>query len=105
MQLIKRIKKLYKIVLLIVTFAFLEACAFHPIYVPHPPPELIVEIKPVRPYFNAVWITGHWRWSRTKYCYVWTPGCWKKAPAVRIWISGYWQNTPHGWIWIKGYWK
>ncbi|MBC8525345.1 MAG: YXWGXW repeat-containing protein, partial [Candidatus Cloacimonetes bacterium] len=95
------VKRLSKIILVIVAFTLLEACT---IYIPNPPPELVVEIKPVRSYPYAVWIHGHWKWSRRHHRYVWVQGHWKKASAGRFWVAGYWKKTPHGWVWIKGHW-
>ncbi|MCD6167061.1 YXWGXW repeat-containing protein [bacterium] len=97
--------RLFKIILVVITFALLGACAAHTVYVRRPPPPLIVEVKPLPPYPRAVWISGHWRWDHRHRRYVWVAGHWRKAPPGRVWVNGFWEKTPQGWIWVKGYWR
>ena len=33
-------------------------------------------MKPARPHPKAVWVPGHWKWSRWQRRYVWVPGHW-----------------------------
>ena len=50
-------------------------CATRAVIIAGPPPAR-VEIVPVRPFYGAVWIPGHW------------------APA-----------RYGGWVWVRGYWR
>ena len=93
--------------LLVVMLSLLtfNACATKTIYISKQPPAKIVEVKPIQPHPNMIWIEGHWKWHRRAHKYVWVPGRWQKVKKNRIWISGSWENTHRGWIWIEGYWK
>ena len=83
-----------------------SSCGHAIIYVRQTPPSTkIVEVKPVKPYPTAVWIPGHWKWSRRQHKYIWVNGHWKKVKKGKIWINGHWKKTPRGWIWIDGHWK
>ncbi len=43
-----------------------------------PPPPNRVEIVAASPYPGAVWVHGHWRWSRWYHQWVWVPGHWRR---------------------------
>jgi hypothetical protein len=43
-----------------------------------PPPPNRVEIVTVKPYPDAVWVAGHWKWSRWYHEWVWVPGHWRR---------------------------
>ena len=84
----------------------LSACGHAIVYVRQSPPSTkIVEVKPTKSFAKAVWIPGHWKWSRRRHKYIWVNGRWKKVKKERAWINGHWKKTPHGWIWLDGHWK
>ena len=91
--------------MVILAFAFLQSCTTHTVYVQKEPPPKVVEIKSARTHPKAVWIPGHWKWSRRKQKYVWVKGHWKRIRGERHWVDGHWKKTPHGWVWMNGYWK
>ncbi|MFQ6082339.1 MAG: YXWGXW repeat-containing protein [Candidatus Aminicenantia bacterium] len=69
-----------------------------------PPPSAKVEIRPPTPYPGAVWISGHWKYTR--HGWVWVSGHWAKPPRRgAVWVPGRWVKTPHGWKWRKGHWR
>lgn len=84
-------------------FMILFGCA--PTVVVKEPPAPRVESKPPKPFPNAVWIDGHWKWGSGANDYVWVPGHWTKAKPGKTWIKGHWKKTPKGWKWVKGQWR
>ena len=73
-------------------------------YVRVAPPPPKTEVKPSKPFPNAVWIDGHWKYKRGHW--VWVPGHWAKRPrSGAVWVSGHWVKTPRGWKWVPGHWK
>ena len=74
-----------------------------PTVVVRQPPPKKVEVKPAKPYPNAVWVQGHWAYRGGTY--VWVPGHWKKARPGRTWVAGHWARRRGGWVWVKGYWR
>jgi hypothetical protein len=89
-------------------FTLSAACAprhEHVIYVVEaaPPPEQ-VEVAPLPPTGNHVWIAGHWHWTGAEYA--WIPGHWIARPhAHASWLPGHWRRVPRGWVWIEGHWS
>ena len=67
-----------------------------------PRPKKVVVVKPAKPWKQAVWINGHWKWQKGHW--VWVKGHWKKAKPGYHWVDGHWKHTPHGWVRIKGHW-
>jgi hypothetical protein len=78
-------------------------CAPRTVYVKTAPPTVRVEVKPARPYKNAVWVTGRWRWNGKKH--VWVSGHYVKPRAGHVWIPGHWVKKRRGWVWVGGHWK
>ncbi len=68
-----------------------------------PPVKKVVVVKTKKPYHDAVWKSGHWKWNGKKY--VWKKGYWVKQRKGNRWISGHWKKTRHGWFWFDGHWK
>jgi len=91
---------IFTCVLLVASVLFWRCAAT--IYVPVPPPELRVEVKPAPPHPQAVWIDGYWKWSHGSH--VWVPGHWVRR-AHGTWVPGHWEQRPRGWIFIKGHWR
>lgn len=44
---------------------------------PGPPPPVRVEVMPVRPYPDAVWVRGYWFRNRRFHRWEWVPGRWR----------------------------
>jgi hypothetical protein len=85
----------------IVALMFSVGCA-GPVYVRTAPPPPKVEVKPARPGPTAVWIDGHWKWSRNRY--VWVAGHWEKNPRG-AWVPGRWEKRARGHVWVPGHWR
>ena len=60
-------------------------------YVVKAPPAPIHEVRPVKPYPNAVWIEGHWHWKSSSDKYAWVPGRWKRTHRGHVWVKGHWR--------------
>lgn len=68
------------------------------------PPAPIVEVLPVCPGPEFVWIPGYWYWNNN---WLWVRGCWVNRPWPNaMWLHGQWINHPYrgGHIWNNGYW-
>jgi hypothetical protein len=74
------------------------------VYVPVPPPPLVVETAPVPPSPRHVWIGGYHRWDgRT---YVWVPGRYEVPRRhYRVWVPGRWAQHRRGYYWVDGRWR
>jgi len=83
----------------------ISACAPKVVYVQQAPPKKKTEIMVVKPYPNAVWISGYWKWNPRKHKYVWVKGHWEKAKYGRTWKSGKWEKKHGGWIRVHGHWE
>ena len=68
-----------------------------------PPPRTI--IIPPRPAPAAVWISGYWDWSGSRY--VWVPGRWNAKPPHpgAQWTPDRWVKTHRGWVREPGRWR
>ncbi len=78
-------------------------CASRVVYVRKAPPPVRVEVRPVKPYANAVWVAGYWKWNGRNH--VWTSGRWVKARRGRTFVKGHWQKKPRGWRYVPGHWR
>ena len=74
------------------------------LYVEEAPPPPRVEVVPVQPGVEFIWIDGYWSWSSR--AYLWVPGRWEHAPHPRAhWVPGRWRHHGHGWYWAPGHWR
>ena len=74
-----------------------------PAVVVRQPPPKKVEVKPAKPYKNAVWVSGHWKYTGGNY--VWVSGYWTKSKPGKTWVSGHWAKRRGGYVWVKGHWR
>jgi hypothetical protein len=88
----------------VLAFLLYEGCATTTYVKTAPPPSKKVVVPTVKPYPNAVWISGHWKWDPRPGKYVWVSGHWVKARKGKVWKSGHWKKTPRGWVWVRGRW-
>ena len=95
----RKLKRLIPALLL--AYLFIAGCG--PAVVVKRPPPPRTEVKPHKPYTNAVWINGHWKWRGGKH--VWISGHWTKARPGKTWVNGHWKQTPKGWVHVKGHWR
>lgn len=97
--------KRFLLLLSLVAFLFTSfiGCASRAVYVRTAPPAKRVEVRSARPFANAVWIAGYWRWNGNKY--VWAKGKWAKPKKGKKWIPGHWKSSRRGYFWVPGHWK
>jgi YXWGXW repeat-containing protein len=64
-----------------------------------PPPR--VEVRPVAPWRDGVWIDGHW--GRRDGQWEWIPGHWARPMGhYTRWVPG--RYLPNG-VWVEGHWR
>jgi len=68
-----------------------------------PPARKVVVVKAEKPYANALWRSGYWKWNGKKY--IWVKGEWYKPRKGFVWVHGQWKKTAKGWIWTEGHWN
>ncbi len=96
--------KLYFVLMLLVMMLG-SSCATRTIYIQQAPPVKRTEIKTKKPRYDAIWISGHWKWSKRKQKYVWRTGRWERKKKNYVWKEGHWKKNIGGWVWISGHWK
>ena len=86
------------------------ACASNPPprtgveYVVREPPGERVEVIPVTPGTEYIWVKGHWAWRHNDY--EWIPGHWVVPErGFREWVPGRWERERRGWYYIEGRWR
>lgn len=73
------------------------------IIVTEAPPAARVEVIPVAPSANHLWVGGYW--ARSGNGWVWVEGRYVVRPrAHAVWVPGHWERHPRGWIWVYGHW-
>ena len=72
-------------------------------------PAPMVEIVPVAPGPDYVWVSGYWTWRRTAYGYnhcEWVPGVWAHRPhRDAVWIGARWEPHHGVNVWVDGHWR
>ncbi len=72
------------------------------VYSAVPPPAQQVEIVPVRPFANAVWIGGHWGWAGGRH--QWISGHYTRpVPGYRF-APRRWEPVGGRWVLRGGFW-
>ena len=67
------------------------------------PPAVRVEVRPDRPFRNAIWVAGHWGYQHGRY--VWVSGRWIAPRHGMTYVSGHWKRVNHGWVWVEPHWR
>ena len=66
------------------------------------PPAPRVDVRPPRPFADAVWTDGFWSWSGN--AYIWIAGAWVHGVPGRRWTPWRWEQSHGGWVLIPGGW-
>jgi hypothetical protein len=67
------------------------------------PPRPRVEVRPVAPSPDHMWIDGHWAWRGRRH--VWVGGHWMTPPSTGYaWVPARWVNEGGAWIFYEGHW-
>lgn len=64
------------------------------------PPAPRVEVRPVAPWHDGVWIDGHW--GRRDGEWVWKPGHWERGYGHAGWVPGHYDRRGD---WVEGHWR
>jgi len=67
-----------------------------------PPVRTVTVVRQARPYHNAIWVSGHWRYNRGHH--VWVEGRWIKARRHYAYVQPHWVRTPRGFYFVTGHW-
>ncbi len=69
-----------------------------------PPLESRIELVPIAPSANHVWIDGHWGLGGSAYS--WQPGQWVARPAPQaVYLPGRWERQRRRWVYVDGGWR
>jgi len=70
------------------------------------PPAVPVEVVPVSPGPEYVWIGGSYDWVGFPGRWQWVPGRWERpARPHAMWHEGEWHRDGHGYHWEHGHWR
>ena len=71
---------------------------------PPPPREEVIVAQ--RPYPDAIWIEGYYRWAPRRHHYVWVRGHWERPPHRHaVWVAGRWEQRHGEWVYFQGRWE
>jgi WXXGXW repeat (2 copies) len=71
---------------------------------PPPPPPAEVEVVPVSPGPDFIWIGGYHRWEGRRY--VWIRGHYERRPHPRArWVNPHWEARGRVHVWVGGRWE
>lgn len=72
--------------------------------IPNGPPTSKIEMPPVKPESDLIWIPGYWHWDRQTKTFSWISGVWRRPPPLTSWVPGVWKQANEGWYWVAGLW-
>ena len=69
------------------------------------PPSPMHEVVVARPFRNAVWIPGFYRWHPQGHEYCWVSGHWTRAPRHgAVWLPERWERRNGEYVFYEGRW-
>ncbi|HET9035244.1 MAG TPA: hypothetical protein VFN45_03540 [Myxococcaceae bacterium] len=75
-----------------------------PVAIPWAPPPMLWDPPPPRPWFDAVWVGGHWTWWNGEW--VWARGYWARAPrAGWVYAEPYYEYRGNVVVFVAGFWR
>jgi hypothetical protein len=75
-------------------------------YIDQPPPAPLVEVVPVAPGPDFVWIGGYWGWDNGHHNYQWVRGHYDRPPAPgAAWVGPRYDRAPRGYHFSPGHWS
>jgi hypothetical protein len=66
-----------------------------------PPPEQ-VEVVPVAPSTESVWIRGHWHWNGGQW--IWRPGHYETRRVGYRWVPAHYESRGGAYYYVQGHW-
>ena len=73
----------------------------HEVVVTTAPPPAQVEVVPVAPSIDHVWIRGHWHWDGV--AWIWRPGHYEIRRGFN-WVPAHYEQRGPNWIYVEGHW-
>jgi hypothetical protein len=67
------------------------------------PPPVRVEVQPVRPWADGIWMEGYWHWRGREY--VWVPGRWERPRRGYYWEQHHYVRVGARWRYVPGHWR
>jgi len=75
-----------------------------PVAIPWAPPPMRWDPPPPAPYFEAVWVGGHWTWWNGEW--VWARGHWARPPAASyVYSEPYYEYRGDAVVFVAGFWR
>ncbi len=75
-----------------------------PVAIPWAPPPMLWDPPPPRPWFEAVWVGGHWTWWNGEW--VWARGHWARPPTPGwIYSEPYYEYRGEAVVFVAGFWR
>jgi len=75
-----------------------------PVAIPWAPPPMLWDPPPPRPYYEAVWVGGHWTWWNGEW--VWARGYWARPPNPSwVYAEPYYEYRGETVVFVAGFWR
>jgi len=75
-----------------------------PVAIPWAPPPMLWDPPPPRPYYEAVWVGGHWTWWNGEW--VWARGHWARPPTAGwVYAEPYYEYRGDAVVFVAGFWR
>ena len=75
-----------------------------PLAIPYAPPAMLWDPPPPQPYYEAVWVGGHWTWWNGEW--VWARGHWARPPTPGwVYSEPYYENRGDSVVFVAGFWR
>ena len=75
-----------------------------PVAIPWAPPPMVWDPPPPRPWFDAVWVGGHWTWWNGEW--VWARGHWARPPNPGwVYSEPYYEYRGDAVVFVGGFWR
>src|SRR5215475_9461628 len=75
-----------------------------PVAIPWAPPPMLWDPPPPRPYYDAIWVGGHWTWWNGEW--VWARGHWSRPPTPGwVYSEPYYEYRGDAVVFVAGFWR
>ena len=75
-----------------------------PVAIPWAPPPMLWDPPPPRPYYDTVWVGGHWTWWNGEW--VWARGHWARPPTAGwVYSEPYYEYRGDSVVFVAGFWR
>jgi len=75
-----------------------------PLAIPYAPPPMVWDPPPPQPYYEAVWVGGHWTWWNGEW--VWARGHWSRPPTPGwVYAEPYYEYRGDTVVFVAGFWR